>query len=82
MIDQSDQTKQLVNENITVLWTPHVHCSFHRRPPLDSILSRIGPFETLHPIFLMSVLKSSLRAHLIFIFGGENGVTPQQAPVL
>jgi len=51
MIDQSDQAKEFVNENIHILCKPKVHYSVHRRPQLDAVLSRTRPFETFTSAF-------------------------------
>jgi hypothetical protein len=59
-IDQSDQAKEFVNENIPILYKPKVHYSVHMRPQLVAILSRTRPFETFTSSFSSIGFKNYL----------------------
>jgi len=78
MIDQSDQAKDIVNENILILYY-----GFHRRPQLDAILSRTRPFETSTSSFPSISFKMICTLSLSFQKLFENGAnTPQYFPIL
>jgi len=66
MIDQSDQAKEFVNENIPILYKPKVHYSVHRRPQLDALLSRTRQFENFASSFPSISFKTICSLSLSF----------------